>query len=188
MAIQTRRQAAAAAVGTSDSMANAVKQPGSGSTPASAANDGSPRPTDSMQEKASDGLKQHIHATASTNDDAVSPQTAGSRYLGNVEPKRLGKGRRGRAPTGASVHASPASILAWRRVVLGTLFTLAWMFCSSALIVLNKELYRSGFAFPCAVTGMGQVSTCSMYACNLVLGTSVSCMPTWHTTCPPDTP
>lgn len=42
-------------------------------------------------------------------------------------------------------------------VALATLSTISWMFFSSALIILNKDVYQLGFQRPFFVTGMGQL-------------------------------
>ncbi len=52
-----------------------------------------------------------------------------------------GKGERGR----------PGSL------AVGVSSTLLWMVFSSAVIILNKEVYRRGFPYPSTVTGVGQV-------------------------------
>jgi len=43
------------------------------------------------------------------------------------------------------------------RLIVGFLSTALWMLFSSALIILNKNLYRMGFQYPFFVTGMGQL-------------------------------
>ncbi|GIL62444.1 hypothetical protein Vafri_16672 [Volvox africanus] len=43
------------------------------------------------------------------------------------------------------------------RLLVGVLSTLTWMLFSSAVIILNKQLYASGFEYPSTVTGVGQL-------------------------------
>lgn len=45
----------------------------------------------------------------------------------------------------------------WGTLALGSLSTLLWTLFSSALIILNKDIYRMGFHRPFFVTGMGQL-------------------------------
>jgi hypothetical protein len=40
----------------------------------------------------------------------------------------------------------------------GLISTLLWCLASSLLIIYNKDLYDTGFAYPLMVCGMGQVS------------------------------
>ena len=44
-----------------------------------------------------------------------------------------------------------------RSVMLGIFSIIIWMFFSSALIILNKNLYKMGFEKPMLVTGGGQL-------------------------------
>jgi hypothetical protein len=49
-------------------------------------------------------------------------------------------------------------------------YSLMWCFFSSALIIMNKQLYDNGLPFPMTVTGMGQVRgtlSVSWHACYL---------------------
>ena len=43
------------------------------------------------------------------------------------------------------------------RLLLGIVSTVTWMFFSSALIILNNNLYKMGFQRPFFVTGCGQL-------------------------------
>ncbi len=65
----------------------------------------------------------------------------------------------GRTPKGGAQDSSKRAATSSTpgRLLLGVLATLAWMGCSSALIILNKSLYARGFRYPSTVTGMGQV-------------------------------
>ncbi|PNH09282.1 putative sugar phosphate/phosphate translocator [Tetrabaena socialis] len=58
---------------------------------------------------------------------------------------------------GGSAVPPPRPPRAASRLLVGVLSTVLWMLCSSALIILNKSLYRRGFRYPSTVTGAGQL-------------------------------
>ena len=59
---------------------------------------------------------------------------------------------------------------AMARSLAGVTSTLLWMVFSSALIILNKDLYVMGFTYPFFVTGMGQLASCLGGYCLVVAG------------------
>lgn len=90
--------------------------------------------------------------STSSSSDSVKPSTAALRPRARSRPLASGGGGGGVPKAG-----TPSSGLDWHRVFLGVLFTLLWMFFSSALIIMNRHLYKIGFAHPCFVTGVGQI-------------------------------
>ncbi|GIM08877.1 hypothetical protein Vretimale_12833 [Volvox reticuliferus] len=60
----------------------------------------------------------------------------------------------GAPPTAPPQPARPVGL---SRLLVGILSTLTWMLFSSAVIILNKQLYAGGFAYPSTVTGAGQL-------------------------------
>ncbi|GFR52179.1 hypothetical protein Agub_g14716 [Astrephomene gubernaculifera] len=113
-----------------------------------------------------------INATAATTTTTPSPEVRLRKPAAAAAPPTTASGtlqppqQPPSSPPPAATAAAAATTTAaaagggggggLQRLLVGVLATGLWMLFSSAVIILNKSLYRRGFAYPSTVTGVGQ--------------------------------
>mmetsp|Transcript_23309 Transcript_23309/g.59602 ORF Transcript_23309/g.59602 Transcript_23309/m.59602 type:complete len:393 (-) Transcript_23309:96-1274(-) len=133
-----------------------------------------------MVQTASGGyMTRSVSAASKASGSPDSPTASSASYQ---TPTTGSKSSQGGKRGGGGGSSGSSQAIDWQRVTLGFFCTVLWMLFSSALIILNKHLYRMGFEHPCFVTGMGQVfSAMGGYAYVKAGFTTLRPMPPAHT-------